>query len=252
MSKEMNLSMPIQGAGVSDVYRGIGEKVEEVNKKISRLERKISIPSYTVGEEVMNGVTHGIGAILGIVGLVLCLVKAYTSGGVLEIVSSWIFGVSMVILYTMSCLYHSIKPCNAKRVFRIFDHCTIFLLIAGCYTPFTLITLHGKIGWTLFGVVWAMAILGITLNAIDMEKFSKLSMVCYLTMGWAIIFAIKPLCEAISKEALLLLVTGGVIYTIGAALFALGSKVRYIHSVWHLFVLAGSILHFFCIYLYVI
>ncbi len=220
-----------------------------IREQKSYLERKIEIPKYTLGEELISSISHGIGAGLGVVALCLCIVASKNGVGVL---SSWIYGLSIIVLYTMSCVYHGLKPNNAKRVMRIFDHCTIFLLIAGSYTPFTLISLKGKIGYTLFGVIWGTAILGIVLNAIDMEKFKKLSMVCYLAMGWAIIFAFKPLVQAVPKNGIILLVAGGVAYTVGAVVYGLGSKIKYMHSIWHFFVLAGTILQFFTVYLYVI
>ncbi len=219
---------------------------------MSRLEQKIEIPKYTLGEELVNAISHGCGAVLGIAALCLCVIRAYMNHISYGVVSSYVFGLSLVILYTMSCLYHSFKPNNAKRVMRIFDHCTIFLLIAGTYTPFTLISLRGAIGWTLFGIIWATAIFGIVINAIDMERFTTLSMICYLTMGWAIIFAFKPLMKAVSMGGIKLLVAGGIAYTVGAVIFGIGSKIKYMHSLWHFFVLAGSILHFFCIYFYVL
>jgi hemolysin III len=214
--------------------------------------QKVSIPCYTLGEELLSSISHGTGALLGVAGLCLCLVKAYGIGDVWSIVSSWIFGCSMILLYSMSCIYHALKPNNAKRVMRVFDHCTIFLLIAGSYTPFTLIALRGTVGWTLFGVVWGAAILGIALNAIDMERFSKLSMVCYLAMGWAIVFAYESLVAAVPKDGVELLVLGGIAYTVGAVIYGIGGKVKYMHSIWHFFVLAGSVLHFFTVYLYVL
>lgn len=135
---------------------------------------------------------------------------------------------------------------------RVLDHCTIFLLIAGTYTPFTLVTLRQGAGWPLFGIIWGAAVFGIVLNAIDVERFEKLSMVCYLAMGWAIVFTIRPLLHAISAEGIKLLIAGGIAYTVGAVIYAKGSKIKYMHSIWHFFVLAGSILHFFTIYMYVI
>ena len=224
----------------------------ELNSGKSYLERKIMIPKYTLGEELVNSISHGVGAVLGIAGLCMCVVRSTMQHSIYGIVSSYIFGMSLVILYTMSCLYHSFKPNNAKRVMRIFDHCTIFLLIAGTYTPFTLISLRGSVGWTLFGVIWGAAVIGVVLNAIDMERFKRLSMVCCLAMGWAIIFAIKPLFVAVDVKGINLLVAGGIAYTVGAIIFGIGSKVKYMHSLWHFFVLAGSILHFLCIYMYVI
>lgn len=223
-----------------------------IDTKQSYLERKISIPQYTLGEELVNAISHGVGAGLGIAALCLCVRLATLHHNGYGIVSSWIFGFSVIILYTMSCLYHSFKPNNAKRVMRIFDHCTIFLLIAGTYTPFTLVALRNTVGWPLFGIIWGAAIVGIVLNAIDMERFEKLSMVCYLTMGWAIVIAIRPLMRAVPAAGIRLLVAGGIAYTVGAVIYGIGSRIRYMHSVWHFFVLAGTILHFLCIYLYVI
>ena len=152
----------------------------------------------------------------------------------------------------MSCLYHALKVNMAKRVFRVIDHCTIFLLIAGTYTPFTLVTLRGTVGWVLFGIVWGMAVLGITLNAVNLKKFSKISVACYLVMGWAIIAAFRPLAEALAPQGVSLLIWGGIAYTVGAILYGIGAKVKYFHSVFHFFCLAGTVLHFFAIYLYVL
>lgn len=226
------------------------ERIIKKSARIKRkLEEKIPIPKYTLGEELVSSISHGIGAILGIAALCLCLIRAKDSWG---IVSSWIFGFSIIILYSMSCIYHALKPCNAKRIMRIFDHCTIFLLIAGSYTPFTLISLRGATGWSIFGIIWGAAIIGIILNAIDMEKFTIFSMICYLAMGWAIVFAIKPLLAAVATPGIKLLVAGGIAYTIGSILYGIGGKVKYMHSIWHFFVLAGSILHFFCVYIYVL
>ena len=222
-----------------------------MNEKQVRL-YKIPIPKYTLGEELISAISHGVGAALGVVALCMCVAKSTAVGDGYAQVSSWIFGISMIILYSMSCIYHALKPNNAKRVMRVFDHCTIFLLIAGTYTPFTLISLRGNVGWTLFGIIWGTAIIGIILNAIDMEKFKTISMICYLTMGWAIVFTFKPLCAAVAQAGIKLLVAGGIAYTVGAVVYGIGSKVKYMHSIWHFFVLAGSILHFLCIYMYVL
>lgn len=213
---------------------------------------KISIPKYTLGEELISSISHGVGSLLSIAALVLCTVRSILHGNPLAVVSSVIFGTSLIILYTMSCIYHALKPNKAKRIFRVIDHCSVFLLIAGTYAPFTLVTLAGTTGWILFAVIWLSAILGITLNAIDLEKFSKVSVVCYLAMGWAIVFAIRPLIAALAPQGLVFLVAGGIAYSLGVILYALGSKLRYMHSIWHFFVLAGSILHFFSIYFYVL
>lgn len=213
---------------------------------------RISIPKYSLSEELLNSISHGVGALFGIMGTVLCVIKAANTGDPWRIVSSAIFGVTVLLLYLMSCLYHALKVNMAKRVFRVIDHCTIFLLIAGTYTPFTLVTLRGTIGWWLFGVVWGMAVLGITLNAISLKKFSKISVACYLIMGWAIIAAFQPLADALSPEGVALLIWGGVAYTVGAILYGIGAKVKYFHSIFHFFCLAGTVLHFFAIYLYVL
>ena len=213
---------------------------------------RISIPKYSLSEELLNAISHGLGALFGIVGTVLCIVKAANTGDPWRIVSGSIFGVTVLLLYLMSCLYHALKVNMAKRVFRVIDHCTIFLLIAGTYTPITLVTLRGTVGWVLFGIVWGMAVLGITLNAVNLKKFSKISVACYLVMGWAIVAAFQPLAEALAPQGVSLLIWGGIAYTVGAILYGIGAKVKYFHSVFHFFCLAGTVLHFFAIYLYVL
>ena len=214
------------------------------------------LPDYTKGEEIFNMTSHIIGGAFGIVALVLCVVFSAIHHNVYGVVSSTIYGVTMILLYTMSSIYHGLKPKRkAKKVFQVLDHCSIFLLIAGSYTPFCLVTFreyNAILGWTIFGIIWAIAILGITLNAIDIKKFKIFSMICYLGMGWCIIFTAKLLTELLGIPGLILLVSGGVAYTIGAILYGLGRKKRYMHSIFHLFILLGSILQFFCILLYVI
>lgn len=216
------------------------------------LKDKIEIPKYTLGEEITNAIVHGVGALLSIAALVLCVVFSAIHGNHYAVVSSCIYGTTLIILYTMSCLYHSFKINNAKRVFRIIDHCSIFLLIAGTYTPYTLVSLNGSLGWVMFSIIWGSAIIGIILNAIDLKKFKKISMILYLAMGWAVIFTFKPLLRAVDMSGIYLLLAGGIIYTVGAIFYGIGKKYKYMHSIWHFFVLAGSILHFFSILLYVI
>ena len=211
---------------------------------------RISIPKYSLSEELLNSISHGVGAIFGIVATVLCILKSYAAGDPWRIVSGAIFGATMLLLYLMSCLYHALKVNKAKRVFRVIDHCTIFLLIAGTYTPFTLVTLRDSVGWWLFGAIWGIAILGITLNAIDLKRFSKISVACYLLMGWAILSAIEPLRANLAPGGIALLVWGGVVYSVGAILYGIGSKVKYFHSIFHFFCLGGSVLHFLAIYQY--
>lgn len=203
---------------------------------------------YTVGEEIFNAVTHGVGAALGIAGTVILLVY---SDDAWKAVSSSIYGGSMILLFLMSCLYHAIAAPRAKKVFRVFDHTSIFLLIAGTYTPFTLITLRGWVGWTLFGIVWACAVVGIVLNSISIERFRRFSQICYIASGWCIVIAFVPLWRSLALPGIVLLLAGGVAYTVGV-FFYRDKKRRYVHSVWHLFVLAGAVLHYLDILLYVI
>lgn len=211
------------------------------------------LPVYTKGEEVANMVTHIIGAVIGIVAIVLCSIKAKNAYGV---ISGVIFGVSMIILYTMSSIYHGLSPkVKGKKVIQILDHCTIFLLIAGSYTPFALCTLREyspQVGWTIFGIIWAIAALGITLNAIDLKKYSVFSMICYLIMGWCIIFKINILPALLGMNGFVLLLAGGIVYTLGACFYGIGKKHKYIHTVFHICVLIGNFLQFLCILLYVV
>lgn len=214
------------------------------------------LPSYTKGEEIFNMVTHICGGVLGIVAIVLFSVFGAKHHNVYGIISGVIFGVSMIILYTMSSIYHELSPkLKAKKVFQIFDHCAIFLLIAGSYTPFCLCTLRNydpAIGWTIFGVIWATAIMGIILNSLDIKKYKVLSMICYLLMGWCIIVKVNILPALLTNLGFVFLVAGGVVYSIGAILYGLGKKRKYVHSVFHIFIFLGSLLHFFCVLFFVI
>ena len=213
------------------------------------------LPKYTKGEEIFNMTSHIVGGALGIVALVLCVVFAAVHGNGYGVVSGAIYGVTMIILYTMSSIYHGLNPKRkAKKVFQVLDHCSIYLLIAGSYTPFALCTLreyNTALGWTIFGVIWFVAILGIILNSIDIKKFRVFSMICYLVMGWCIVFRINLLPELLGTAGFVLLLLGGLSYTVGAILYGLGKKHKYMHSVFHLFILLGSLLQFFTILLYV-
>lgn len=213
-------------------------------------QRKLINNFYTLGEEIFSSITHGIGALLGIAALVLAVVFAAIYGDAMGVVSAAIYGSTMIIMYTMSTLYHALTHKTAKKIFRIFDHCSIFLLIAGTYTPYTLVTLRGAIGWVLFGLVWASAILGIIFNSINMEKYKKFTMASYIVTGWVIIFAIKPLINNMKTGGIILLLAGGVLYTLGVIFYKI--KIPYAHPIWHLFVLSGSVCHFFSILLYVL
>lgn len=209
---------------------------------------RITIPKYTLGEEITNSITHGIGSALGITALILCIIKSCNPLDGYKLASSITFGITTTLLYLMSCLYHALKVNRAKRVFRVIDHCTIFLLIAGTYTPYTLITLRGLTGWILFGVVWGVGILGIVLNAVSLRRFAKLSVACYICLGWAVVFASRQLISSLDSAGLWMLLSGGISYTVGAVIYALGSKVKYFHSIFHVFCLLGTTLHFLSIY----
>ena len=204
---------------------------------------------YTKGEEIANAVTHGIGTLLAVAALILLVFYSKSYGDSWYVVSYTIYGISLVLLYLESTLYHSITNKKVKALFRIFDHSSIFLLIAGTYTPFTLTVLRGKIGWTIFITVWVMAVAGIIMKFFFVGRFKVLSTILYIIMGWMIIFAIKPLVAALPYYGVLLLFIGGILYTVGAGLYLI-DKIPYNHAVWHLFVMGGSACHFFCILFY--
>lgn len=213
------------------------------------------LPVYTPGEEIFNMVSHIVGAALAIAALVLCVIVSAIHHDPWAVVGSSIYGASLIILYTMSSIYHGLRPNMGKRVMQVLDHCTIYFLIAGTYTPVCLAALRRvapAVAWVIFGIVWGLAILAITLTAIDIKKYQVFSMICYVGIGWGIIFAVKPLTEAITLKGVLWLIGGGICYTIGAVLYGIGKKHKWIHSIFHLFVLAGSILHFFCMIFYVL
>ena len=213
------------------------------------------LPTYTKGEEIFNMTSHIVGGVLGIVATVLCIIFAASNANTYGIVSGAIYGTTMILLYTMSSIYHGLSPkLKGKKVMQVLDHCSIFLLIAGSYTPFALCTLReydAVTGWVIFGIIWASAILGITLNAIDIKKYKKFSMICYIIMGWCIIVKVNLLPQLLTIKGFLLLVSGGIVYTIGAILYGVGKKHKYMHSIFHLCILAGSLLQFFCILYYV-
>ena len=202
-------------------------------------------------------VSHIVGAAFGVVMLVLCTVFAAVHGSLAGVLSSIVFGVCMIVLYTMSAIYHGLSPRlkTAKKVMQIFDHLSIFLLIAGSYTPITLCGLmraNVPLAWTIFGVVWGMSVLGIVLNAIDIKKYAAFSMTCYIGLGWCIILSLPSLMAALPAISIALLFAGGVSYTVGAILFGLQRRHRYMHSVFHLLVVAGSIFHGLMILLFVL
>lgn len=213
-----------------------------------------SLPNFSKGEEIFNAVTHIVGGGFGIIFLVVGVVCAHLYSNVSGIISMWIYGICMIIAYTMSSIYHFLRRNRAKKVFRIFDHCSIFLLIAGSYTPYCLVTLASEPAWgyTLFALVWGLSILGIVLNAVNMYKWLPLSQVLYLALGWCVMIAVVPLFRHLAIEGFWWLLAGGIAYTVGAIFFGLGRKLKYIHSIWHLCVLLGTILQFVSILFYVI
>ena len=214
------------------------------------------LPTYTKGEEIFNMTSHIVGAALGVVSLTLCVIFSAIHKNGMAVISSTIYSINMIVLYSMSSIYHGLsKKTMAKKIFQIFDHCSIFLLIAGSYTPFCLVTFlqySRSLGWGMFSVIWISALIGILLNAIDIKKYKVISMICYLLMGWCIILKANLLPTLLGKGGFLLLLSGGIAYTIGAVLYGVGKRIKYMHSVFHLFIVLGSLLHFFCILFYVI
>ncbi|MBP3597007.1 MAG: hemolysin III family protein [Clostridia bacterium] len=214
------------------------------------------LPTYSKGEEIFNMVSHIVGSVIGIVTLIMSIIISTMNGNVYGIVSSIIFGLTIIVLYTMSSIYHGLKSeLKAKKIFQIIDHCSIFLLIAGSYTPFCLCTLREyniALGWTIFGIIWGLAILGIVLNSIDLKKYKVFSMICYLIMGWCIVFKINVVLELLGTVGFTLLLLGGIAYTIGAILYGLGKKKKWMHSIFHVSCIIGTVLQVLCVMLFVI
>ena len=203
------------------------------------------LPDYTRGEEIMNMVTHIVGGGIGVIVLILGVVLAARRRDAWSVVSVCIYGLTMIWLYTMSSVYHGLRPGRAKKVLQVLDHCTIYALIAGTYTPILLAGIrsqHPILAWVFFGLEWGLLALATTLTAIDLEKYDVLSMICYIAMGWLIILAVPQTIEALTQAGFYWLLAGGIAYTVGAVLYGIGSKRRWFHSVFHLFVVLGSIL----------
>ena len=210
-----------------------------------------NIKHYSMAEEIANSITHGIGIVLAIAALGILTAFAGIYGNVWHIVSVSIYGTTLVLLYTASTLYHSIQKPHAKGILQILDHAAIYLLIAGTYTPFTLVSLRGPWGWWLFGVIWGLAALGLVFQLSMLKRWQALSLGLYIGMGWVVVVAIKPLIVSVATGGIVFLVLGGLAYTTGI-LFYCWKTLKYHHAIWHLFVLAGSILHFFSILFYVV
>jgi hemolysin III len=211
----------------------------------------VKLPRYSTGEEIANSISHGVGAALAVAGLAILVAFASLTGTAWEIVGVSIFGATMVLMYTASTVYHAIPSMRAKKVLRVLDHSGIYLLIAGTYTPFTLANLRGPWGWSLFGVVWALAVAGIVFKALALGRLRVLSVVFYLAMGWLVVIAARPLLAAVAPGGVRLLAAGGLCYTAGIGFYA-WRRMPYSHFIWHLFVLAGTTCHFFAVLFFVV
>ncbi len=229
----------------SDLRPGLGNAQHDV--------LGVTVPAkiYSMGEEIAHAATHGLGAVLSIIGLTVLVAKAAMYGNAWHVTAVSIFGATLVMMYSASTLYHSIPLPRAKHVLRVIDHSLIYFLIAGTYTPFTLITLKGPWGWSLFGVTWGLAVAGVAFKIFATGRFEKISLAIYLGMGWCAIAAIKPLLANLQPGGLALIFAGGLIYSGGVA-FYVWERLRYHHAIWHLFVLGGSVLHYFAILFYVV
>ncbi|MBR5322236.1 MAG: hemolysin III family protein [Clostridia bacterium] len=224
-------------------------------KRTKLIDRKL--PGYTKGEEIFNMVSHIVGGGFGVIALATCVIYAFLFSDVYGIVGSFIYGISMIMLYTMSSIYHGLHIGTAKKVFQVIDHCTIFILIAGTYTSIVLCSIrsvNAPLGWGIFGFVWGVSILGIVLNAIDLKKYATFSMICYIGLGWCIVFGGKAALTAIPFGGMMYILAGGIAYTVGAVFYGVAAKKkwRYIHSVFHLFVVLGSILQYIAIIFYIL
>ena len=222
-------------------------------KRTKLSERKL--PDYTKGEEIMNMVTHIVGGALGIVVLTLCVIRAALHGNVFGVVTSAVYGATMIAMFTISSVYHGLRPNLGKKVMQVIDHCTIYFLIAGTYTVVALSAIrpmYPVLGWSLFGFEWAMVALATTFTAIDLKKYEVFSMICYIGMGWAVIFFVNQTLTVLTWPGFLLLLAGGLAYTAGSILYGLGKRRKWMHSVFHIFVDLGALLQFFAVLFYAV
>ena len=213
---------------------------------------RVNIPSYTLGEEIVNSITHGIGAILSIVALVMLVIKASKDGS-MQVVTTVLYASTLIILYTISCIYHALSSkLTGKKVLRVIDHCNVYLLVYGTVIPVSLLGIGGMHGWLFFGIVTFITVVGIVFSSIFLDKVQIVEVVCHLINGWGSLFFIKDLLENLGKTGVILLILGGVMYTVGAILYGIGSTKKYMHSVFHVFCILGSVFQFLCIYLYLL
>jgi hemolysin III len=205
------------------------------------------LPNYSRGEEIFNMTSHIVGGSIGIAVTVICIIVAVRAHNMIGIVASTVYGATMITLYSISSIYHGLTSPRAKKIFQVLDHCAIYLLIAGTYTPIALSAIrriNPALGWSVFGIQWGLAALAITLTAIDLKKYQVFSMIAYIVMGWSVVFISKQVIMAMSFSGFMLLLSGGLCYTIGAILYGIGKKKKYMHNVFHIFVLLGSVFHF--------
>jgi channel protein, hemolysin III family len=224
----------------------LGKYIESIEEWREMRRDDLGLPQYSLGEEIFSAIVHGVGTGLSIAGLAVLLSRSLHDR--LSAVTLSVYGGIMILLYLISTLYHALGVFQAKKVFQILDHCTIFLMIAGTYTPISLLCFGGIAGWLLFGIVWGIAALGVVLNAVNLHRFRKFSMFCYLGLGWIIVFFFKPLVAHMDFTSILLLFGGGIVYTVGALIYWFCKRFKYVHSMYHLLMLGGSILHYFVIY----
>ena len=211
------------------------------------------LPNYSTGEEIMNTVTHIVGGAMGVAALTMCVMLAAQNRNIYGVIGSSIYGFCMIALYSVSSVYHGLRPGMGKKVMQVIDHCTIYFLICGTYTVIALSAtrpIYPKLGWLLLGFEWIMAIIATVLTAIDLKQYRVFSMICYIGMGWAIIPFAKVVMQVLTKPGFYLLLAGGIAYTIGAVLYGIGSKKKWMHSVFHIFVDIGSLLQFLCVAMY--
>ncbi|RME87306.1 MAG: hypothetical protein D6770_09645 [Anaerolineae bacterium] len=218
--------------------------------QLNKWKEQASVRIFSLAEEIAHSITHGVGAALSLVGLILLIVRASQRGDIVQVVSFSIYGTTLVLLYLASTLYHAFRRPRLKRLFKIFDHAAIYLLIAGTYTPFLLVGLRGEaLGWTLLALIWGIAVLGVSLKALFIERLQVFSVILYVLMGWLSVVFLKDLVVNISPAGVLWLAAGGVLYTVGVIFYAL-QKIPYMHVVWHIFVLGGSLCHYLAVLLY--
>lgn len=224
--------------------------VDKYKKEYGRKKLNIKVPKYSLGEELFNSISHGIGGILSVVALVLMVVKAKN---LLSEVTVSLYGATMIILYTISCIYHALSPkLEGKKVLRVIDHCNVFLFVFGTYIPVSLLGVSGTLGWLLFGIVCVVTIIGIVFSSINIDKFQVIEVICHLINGWSILIGITHLLNTIGSKGLFFLILGGVMYTVGSLLYGIGSHKKCMHCVFHVFCLSGTFFHFWCIYIYLI